>query len=327
MSSSRARFCDLVAGVVMESAAETCDRFLGLVRAEPLRADRTRVLTTFTFMNFTFAQGAWSNISDTALRRDLLSRLRDEVTSRLAQTVTGSSAPPVVAARAAGLAEELSAYMRHYVSRMQEIRGADSRAATLFGLEQVQESCCLSDELMGRVVPTLIPAEGLGARVEAVALQVNEAATPVNRGFWARLFGSPFDETLENCDLQFAREELRHRFSGGLYPAEMTKFLDAFDRQPTRQNAEALLRYEPAFVAAFKDNVATKAFMGDHRPWTGDGRLNARTLKSEPEFEDLVTALIEDTNRYHELQEILKKRGYSEGIISQAIGEHFRDLA
>ena len=145
---------------------------------------------------------------------------------------------------------------------------------------------------------------------------------------WLRgLFGSPYDEIFNNCDMEFARDELRHRFAGGLYPAELTRLLDAFNRQPTRENAEALLRFEPSLAAAFKDNQSTKAFMGDHRPWASEGGLNICSLRSEPEFEELVAALVEDTNRYHELQEILRKRGYAHSTITKAIGDHFKDLA
>lgn len=191
VSSSLTQLCELVAGVAMESAAETTDRLLQLLGGESLEMRRATALTVFAFMNFTFAQGVWSNLENATLRRDLLSQLRDELILRLASATTGSSSSSVVSARAVRLAEELTDYLRRFISRMQEFQGGDSRLATLFALEQLQGHYGLSDEMMNRVVPNLVPSEGLSGRVEAVALQVNEAAgRRRGQGFWARIFGS-----------------------------------------------------------------------------------------------------------------------------------------
>jgi len=188
MSAALTQLCDLVADVAMTNATKLREQFLQLVRDEVSEIDPGSVLTMLAFMNWTFAQGSWSNISNTKLRRDLQIQLKDALILRLARELTGGSSPPDAAARAVAINDQFTAYLRQYNARMQSLGDPDSRTATLFAFEQIQERCGLSDHVMNDVVPKLIPPEGLGTEVESVALEVNKAAAAKRGGFLSKLF-------------------------------------------------------------------------------------------------------------------------------------------
>ena len=176
MSSSLTRLCELVSDVAMTNATKVRERLVQLVQDESSDVDPGAVLTLLAFMNWTFAQGVWSNISNSCLRRDLQGQLKHVLILRLARALTESSSTPDIAARAVALTVEFNAYVRQYISRMQTIGDSDSRTATLFAFEKIQAKCGVSDEVMNRVVPKLVSDEGLSAEVESVAQEVNKAA-------------------------------------------------------------------------------------------------------------------------------------------------------
>ncbi len=190
MSSSLTQLCELVSDVAMANAAKVREQFVQLVQDESSDVDPGSVLTLLAFMNWTFAQGVWSNISNGRLRRDLQVQSKDALILRLARALTESSSAPDIAARAVALTDEFNAYLRQYTSKMQAIADADSRTATLFAFEQIQAKCGVSDGVMNRVVPKLVSDKGLSAEVESVAQEVNKAAAAKRGGFFSKLFGN-----------------------------------------------------------------------------------------------------------------------------------------
>lgn len=186
MSSSLTQLCDLVSSVALANASKLREQFVQLVRDEGSDVDPESVLTILAFMNWTFAQGVWSNLSNTHLRRDLQVQLKDALILRLARALTESSSAPDIAARAVTLTDEFNDYLRHYKSRMQALGDADSRTATLFAFERIQERYGVKDGVMNRVIPRLILTEGLKAELESVAQEINKAAAQKKTGFFSR---------------------------------------------------------------------------------------------------------------------------------------------
>lgn len=132
-------------------------------------------------------------------------------------------------------------------------------------------------------------------------------------GWFRNLFRSPMDRVFENCDFYFARFLLRERLAGGVLKRELVASLDAFDRDPSRINAEALIRLQPGMVAAFHDNLSDKRFLVTHNP--------VRAVRSEPEYDELVSAALADEHRFRQLAATFQGRGYTPEAISTAIDQ------
>lgn len=189
MSSSLTKFCDLVSDVAMSNASKVRDQFMSLVGSQSQNVDSAHVLMILSFMNWTFAQGVWSELSNTRLRRDLQVQLKDALIIRLARELTGGSSVQDTAAKAVSLTDQFNDYLRQYNARMQSLGEADSRTATLFAFERIQEELRVEDSVMNRVVPHLISDKGLSAEVEAVALEITKAVAQQKKGFFSKLFG------------------------------------------------------------------------------------------------------------------------------------------
>jgi hypothetical protein len=190
MSSSLIKLCEFVSDVVMAEATKLQEQFVQLVQDESSDVDPGTILMLLAFMNWTFVQGVWSNISNNRLRRDLQIQLKEELNLRLAFALTESSSATDTAAKAVAIQNEFIVYLRKYTSRMQSITNADSRMAKLFAFEQIQAKCGLSDEVMNRVGLELVSDKGISSEVELVALEVNKAAAAKRGGFLSKLFRS-----------------------------------------------------------------------------------------------------------------------------------------
>lgn len=187
MSNALNKLCDVVAEVAMANAVAVRDKFSQLMPGIN-DTDRANVLTTLVFMNWTFASGVWSTLSNTRMRRDLQVELKEALIHRLARALSETSLPADVAASSVELADGFKAYVQAYNSKTQAVAYADSGIAALFALERIKEACGLSDAAFNTIVPNLIPAEGLAAEVESVAGEVNKVASQERGGFLSRIF-------------------------------------------------------------------------------------------------------------------------------------------
>ena len=140
------------------------------------------VLTAFAFLNWTFAAGIWSNLSDRSLRRDLQRGLKDALVLKLSHEIAED-----VSSRAAKtilLTDAFNRYVTEYTARMRSVGQADSRMATLFALEYIQNEFRIDDSVMDRIITRLVPVEGLAVAIESVAAEINDtAADRKTKGF------------------------------------------------------------------------------------------------------------------------------------------------
>lgn len=184
------QLCDLVSDVAVSNATQLRQRFSGLIEPHSVSPDPEFLLKTFAFMNWTFAQGVWSNLQNTQLRRDLQVELRNSLITKLTGQISGSDRVEDIAAKAVFLTEDFNAYLMGYNHSMQQAGYADSVTARLFALEQIQEECQIGDDVMNDIVPNLWSDETSSSEVESVAMQVNNVAAEMKpKGFFRRLFG------------------------------------------------------------------------------------------------------------------------------------------
>ncbi len=149
------------------------------------------VLTIFAFMNWTLAQGVWSNLQNSQIRRDLQIELKDSLLTKLAKQFTRSDNLVDIAAKAASVTEDFNVYLIGYNRHVQTLGGADSNAARLFALQQIQDECGIEDAVMNEIVPSIWSDTNANSEVELVAMQVNNAVAEMkSKGFLRRLFGS-----------------------------------------------------------------------------------------------------------------------------------------
>lgn len=205
MSSPLEEFCNLVADVGIEKAttiSTQLEGFLSILSKEAkINLDdeaRQTIFLGVAFMSVTFANGVWSNLNSTSLRRDLLDTSIQTFTLKAATKISGSQEHHDVAFLAVSIDEQLRSYYKDYIERMKQVeesgKAADTNEAALFGLEWIQGKLDIPDSVMNRLVPVAVglgAIEDLASEVQSVAAQVNRAANERGkRGFLSKLFRS-----------------------------------------------------------------------------------------------------------------------------------------
>jgi hypothetical protein len=176
-----------MAQVAVAQATSLSNSLARLLDAKARAIDAYEPLVLFAFMNFTFAQGAWSNLTNQRLRRDLQISLKDALILRLAREFPGNTSDK--AAKAIRLEDQFNSYLRAYVAGAKNIGESDSRFATLFALGILKEKLGLGDADMDEIVPRLISVAGVSKETEDMANEVLNAFSKQKVGFWGRLFG------------------------------------------------------------------------------------------------------------------------------------------
>ena len=189
-SAALEQLCDLVSDVAIKNAIGLQQRLTKLTQPHGIQPDPEYTLKIFAFMNWTFAQGVWSNLQNAQLRQDLQIGVRGALILRLAQQISEDTSAEGAAAKAVFLTEDFNSYLRAYTQQMQAMGSADAGTARLFALEQIQADQRIPDHVMNVVVPELWSDDDASSEVEAVAMQVNDMAGAMKpKGFFRRLFG------------------------------------------------------------------------------------------------------------------------------------------
>ena len=205
MSSPLQEFCNLVADVGIEKAttiSAQLEGFLSILSKEAqINLDgqaRQTIFLGVAFMSVTFANGVWSNLNSTNLRRDLLDTSIQTFTLKAATKISSSQEHRDVAFWAVSIDEQLRSYCKDYIERMKQVeksgKAVDTNEAALFGLEWIQGKLNIPDSVMNRLVPVAVGVgafEDLASEVQSVAAQVNRAVNErKKRGFLSKLFRS-----------------------------------------------------------------------------------------------------------------------------------------
>jgi len=115
--SSLQQFCDLVSTVSLNNAIVFQESFANLFE-ENEKYDRTYVIKSFAFMNYTFAVGVWSNLRNEQLRRDLIIQLKLTLILQLGNYFAPTLEGDEFAATCALLNEEFDLYLVEFKEGM-----------------------------------------------------------------------------------------------------------------------------------------------------------------------------------------------------------------
>jgi hypothetical protein len=198
MESSLVKFCDLIADEGAKYAHQHKQLFLEIMEETTGRSiskkEADLIFMIFSFLNWTYANGVWSNLSNTTLRRDLMGQTMTSIVARTALDLAKDKSVDGVASLAAGLDELFKKLTAACFDRVKELSRqgleSDANAATLYGLEWIQKTLYINEEHMSVIVPQFINRVGNVAKIEETAKQVNQAALESKKGFFSRVFGS-----------------------------------------------------------------------------------------------------------------------------------------
>jgi hypothetical protein len=198
MNTTLLELCNLIAGEGARIAHQHKVLFLNIVKNNTGKAiseaEAATIYKIFSFLNWAYANGAWSNLSNTTLRRDLMGQIMKSIVLRTAQDLAKDKSNEGIAFVASGLDQEFKEFVMAYNIRIKELASEgfepDANTATLCGLEWIQDCIGLSDDHMNDIVPQFNNLAGDVAKIEDIAKQVNQAAPQVGKGFLSRIFGS-----------------------------------------------------------------------------------------------------------------------------------------
>ncbi len=153
------------------------------------------IFQIFSFLNWAYANGVWSNLSNTKLRRDLMSQSEKSIVLRTAYEISKNKEDKYVAMLAVDLDQEFRIFAMGYNDRLKELgrngHEPDANTALFYGLEWIQDKIGLNDSEMELIVPVFLEQAGDFAEIENIANQVNLASTErKKKGFFSGLFGS-----------------------------------------------------------------------------------------------------------------------------------------
>jgi hypothetical protein len=198
MNSSLLELCKLIADQGVKSAHQHKELFLEVVKETTGQTIPQKQVDTifkiFSFLNWTYANGVWSNLTNTTLRRDLMGQSMKSIVLRTAYDLGEDKSNESVAFFASDMDQEFRQFALVYNKRIKELaiegHEPDANTATLCGLKWIQEHLDLNDDQMKVIVLQFNNRAGDIARIEEIAKQVNSAVTQRKRGFFSRLFGS-----------------------------------------------------------------------------------------------------------------------------------------
>ncbi len=198
MNLSLQKLCSLIADEGAKYAHQYTELFIEVAKKTTGKAifgkQVDKIFKIFSFLNWAYANGVWSNLSNTTLRRDLMGQSMQSIVLRTSYELAEDKSNEGIAFLASELDQEFRQFALMYNERIKELSRAgyepDANAAKLFGLERIQEHLDLNDDQMNVIVPQFNNSAGDIARIEEIAKQVNRAASQRKKDFFSRLFGS-----------------------------------------------------------------------------------------------------------------------------------------
>ncbi len=190
--------CALVAQAGVENASKLTASFeKQLEESSTITIDtRTheRVLLGLAFMNWGLANGVWSTLDNTKLRRDLMASSKNAIVLKVTRMLRRGQLPEDIAFMAASIDEQFHKFVRgYYIPRMNELErtggSPDANAVLLIALEWIQNALGIPEAVMTRLVPSFLAESTDFAEIESVAEQVNRAvAERQKKGILRRFF-------------------------------------------------------------------------------------------------------------------------------------------
>lgn len=199
MISSLSELCNLIANQGIEHAKNLSSIFQNIAQEKVGRKIDSKesiiIFKAFSFLNWAYSNGIWSNLSNTKLRRDLMSESMKSIVLRTAYELSENKQNESVAMFAVDLDQEFRDFAMDYNNRLKELGRSehepDANSVLFYGLEGIQKKIGLDDSDMELIVPAFLEQSGDFAEIESIANQVNLAsAERKKKGFFSRLFSS-----------------------------------------------------------------------------------------------------------------------------------------
>jgi len=198
MNSSLLELCNLIADEGAKYAYQHKELFLEVVKDTTGKAIPEEKVDTvykiFSFLNWAYANGVWSNLSNATLRRNLMVQSMQSIVLKTSYELSEDKSNEGVAFFASELDQEFKDYVHAYNTRIKESYNEgfepDENTAMLCCLEWIQDHIDIDDRKMNVIVPQFNNRTGNIPRIEEIAKQVNLAASQRKKGFFSRLFGS-----------------------------------------------------------------------------------------------------------------------------------------
>jgi hypothetical protein len=134
MNSSLLELSNLIANQGAEYARQHRDLFLEVVKqmtGRPVSAKQVEtIFKIFSFLNWAYSNGVWSNLSNTTLRRDLMGQSMKSIVLRTAFELANDKSNQGVALLASELDQEFRQFALAYNERIKEL--------TRKGLEKIR---------------------------------------------------------------------------------------------------------------------------------------------------------------------------------------------
>lgn len=192
-------WCNLIGNRGVEYARQQSALFLEIAEKATNRIiseeQRGKVFKIFSFLNWAYANGVWSNLANTKMRRDLMRQSMMSFVLATSYELSEDKSQSSIAFLAVDIDREFRQFAKAYMNRIKELakerRDADANTATLIALEWLQTELGLNDIHMGVIVPQFANQAGDIAQIEELAKQVNIAASRrAKLSFLSRLFRS-----------------------------------------------------------------------------------------------------------------------------------------
>jgi hypothetical protein len=198
MNSALNQLCCLIADRGAECAHKHTQFFLEIARAKRGKTITNeqveKTFKVFSFLTWAYANGVWSNLDNTELRRDLVNESLRSIALKTSYELSKDKSNEGVAFLATELDQEFRVLAQTYTQRMNQLaqQGVepDANSATLIIYEWIQAMLDLKDEDMNSIVPQLNNLIGQVVEIENIAIQVTNAALNRKSGIFSRLFGS-----------------------------------------------------------------------------------------------------------------------------------------
>ena len=133
-------------------------------------------------------------------------------------------------------------------------------------------------------------------------------------------------EIFNNCDFNYAKIQLIETFSGGVYPKELIALLDKYVKNPCVETAIGLIKYDSSLLLVFKDNKNSLKFKASNGIDPYKVNKSVKSLMLEDRFEELCSSLTEDKIEHRKQRSNFMQKGYTDDVITKAIGEHYKEL-
>lgn len=157
--------------------------------------DEKEIALTLAFLNLFVAQGTWSNLKNSTLRRDLLNETKDAMIFKLASIFKNGQSNEKIAAETVKIDfDKFRPYAKFHAAQLKGFNkeSVDANSNLYISLMWLQEKLNLSDSLMENIVLSFIEKTNRSFdKIEGTALTIsNSENKKKNKGFWGRIFRS-----------------------------------------------------------------------------------------------------------------------------------------